>query len=184
MTQETLKLCYYASELYESKRLTSNQIYELLTKSTRRIGEVTKARQLVAYMLYNHYNMTLIDIAKELGLRNHSSVIYQIDKVYFSLRTDKRMQYRVNYMVDVYNGVYRTIKRNKPISKAILSDDDKEFIKANISNGYSVSYYSDILNKTKGAVKNYLSTLKKETLTKPKKEQFFLPKFVNTKIDY
>lgn len=184
MNENTLKLCYYASELYESKKLSANQIYHLLTTTKRQIGEVTKARQLVSFMLYNHFNLTQVEIAKELGLKNHSSIIYHIDQVYFKLRTDKRMQYRVDFMKDIINGVQRTVKRDVPISKAILSDDDKEFIEKNIKSGYSISYFSDILNKTKGAIRFYLKSLEKQTLNKSRKEQINLPKFVNTKIDY
>lgn len=184
MKDETLKLCYYASELYESKNISANQIYEFLTKTKIRKSEVTKARQLVSFMLYNYFNLTQWQIANELGLKNHSSILYHIDQVYFKLRTDKRMQYRVDFMKDIINGVQRTVKRDVPISRAILSNDDKLFIESNISNGYSVSYFSDILNKTKGAVKHYLATLQKETLNKSRKEQVFLPKFVSTKIDY
>lgn len=184
MRDETLKLCYYASELYESKNMSANQIYEFLTKTKIRKGEVTKARQLVSYMLYNYCNMTMVQIAKEFKLKDHTAILYHIDQVYFKLRTDKRMQYRVNFMKDIINGLERKVKRDIPFFKNILSDDDKEFIKNNISNGYSVSYYSDILNKTKGAVKHYLSTLQKDTLNASRKVQVNIPKFVNTQIDY
>jgi hypothetical protein len=184
MNQDTLKLCYYASELYESKKLSSNDIYQLLTTTNRRIGEVTKARQLVSYFLYNHYKMTMVQIAKEFKLQNHSSIIYQIDKVFYSLRTDKRMKYRHDFMLDIINGVQRIIMRDRPISKGILSEDDKEFIKANLSNDFSVSYYADILSKTKGAVKFYLYSLNKETLNATRKPQVKLSRFVIQKIDY
>lgn len=184
MTQDTLKLCYYASELYESKKLSSIDIYNLLTTTTRRIGEVTKARQLVAFMLYNHYNLTMVEIAKEFKLNNHSSIIYQIDKVFYTLRTDKRMKYRYDFMLDIVNGVERTVKRNTPISRGILSQDDRDFIKANLANDFSVSYYSDILNKTKGAVKFYLFSLKKETLNAVRKPQVKLSRFVIQRNDY
>ena len=184
MTQDTLKLCYYASELYESKKLSSNDIYNLLTTTTRRIGEVTKARQLVAFMLYNHYDMTMVEITKELGLKNHSSVIYQINKVFYRVNTDKRMKYRYDFMLDIVNGVQRTVNRTTPISRGILSQDDRDFIKANLANDFSVSYYSDILNKTKGAVKFYLFSLKKETLNLVRKPQVKLSRFVIQRNDY
>lgn len=184
MNETTLKFCYYASELYESKKLSANQIYELLIKSKSRKDEVSRARQLISYMLYNHCNMTMVQIAKELNLKNHSSILYQIDQVYFSLRTDKRMQYRVNFMVDIFNGVYRTITRDTPISKGVLSDDDKEFIKTNAHKGYSISYFSDVLNKNKGSIKFYLRSLNIDSLNASRKVQVNLPKFANKQIDY
>lgn len=184
MKNETLKLCYYASELYESKKLTANQIYELLTKTKNRQGEVAKARQLVAYFLYNHYNLTLKEIAKELNLANHTSIIYQIDKVYFSLRTDKRMKYRYDFMQDIINGIHRTVIRNKVVSKAILQEQDKEFIRENLNKGYSISYFSDVLNKHKNAIQRYLSTLKKDNKKIVKLPEYSLIKITNNKIDY
>ena len=184
MTKETLKLCYYASELYESKKYSSNQIYDLLTKTRSRKKEVTKARQLVSYFLYNHYKLTLKEIAKELNLVNHTTIMYHIDQVFFSLRTDKRMKYRHDFMLDVLNGLERTISRNKPISRQVLSQDDKDFILSNLNKNYSIIYLSDFLNKTKNAVRFYLQSLQKESKKINKLQTFNLPKQTNFKIDY
>jgi hypothetical protein len=87
-------------------------------------------------------------------------------------------------MLDIINGVQRTVTRDRPISKGILSEDDKDFIKANLSNDFSVSYYADILSKTKGAVKFYLYSLNKETLNATRKPQVKMSRFVIQKIDY
>jgi hypothetical protein len=184
MTKETLKLCYYASELYESKKYTANQIYDLLTKTQSRKKEVTKARQLVSYFLYNHYNLTLKEITKEINLINHTTIMYHIDQVYFSLRTDKRMKYRHDFMLDIINGLERTVIRNKPISRNVLSQDDKDFIFNNLNQGYSISYYSDVLNKTKCSIKYYLHSLKKENINTFRKNQIKIPNIVNKQIDY
>jgi predicted transcriptional regulator len=126
----------------------------------------------------------LKEIAKELNLVNHSTIVYHIDQVFFSLRTDKRMKYRHDFMLDIINGIERTVKRNKVISKQVLSQDDKDFILNNLNNNYSISYLSDVLNKTKNAVKFYLQSLEKEPKKVNKLQTFNLPKQTYFKIDY
>jgi len=162
MKTTTKKLCQLASELYESKNLSAEMIYDLILNSKSRKKEVTKAKQLVSFFLYNHFDMTYCAISREFGFKNHTSVLYHVNEVYFSLRTDKRMKYRHDYILDILNGVERTILRNKPILKSVLSEDDKQFIKDNLNQGYSISYLSDVLNKHKGIIKSFLLNVKKE----------------------
>lgn len=181
MKDTTKKLCLTASELYESKNYPAHKIFELLLNSKSRIKEVSKAKQLVSYFLYNHYNMTFIQIANEFKMINHSSVLYHVNEVHFSLRTDKRMKYRHDYMLDIINGVERTILRNKPISRNVLSDDDKKFIDENV---HTVSYYSDILNKNKGVIRLYLQNVHKERKLSYIAQQIRVAKMLNTRIDY
>lgn len=163
MKDTTKKLIKYAAELYESEIVPAEKIYDLLLNSVTRKKEVTKTRQLVCYFLYNHYDMTLLEICKEFRLANHTSVLYGVNKVHFSLRTDKRMTYRHDYMLDRINGLERFIIRNKPILRNELSEDDKLFITENLNKGYSISYFSDILNKHKYTIRCFLKFLKSES---------------------
>lgn len=163
MNDTTKKLIKYAAELYETKIVPADKIYDLLLNSVTRKKEVTKTRQLVCYFLYNHYDMTLLQICNEFRLANHTSVLYAVNEVHYSLRTDKRMTYRHDYMLDKINGLERFIIRNKPILKSELLDDDKQFIQENINKGYSISYYSDVLNKHKYTIRCFLKFLKSES---------------------
>tara|TARA_R110000868_G_scaffold136447_1_gene349415 strand:+ start:21063 stop:21578 length:516 start_codon:yes stop_codon:yes gene_type:complete len=163
MKDTTKKLIIYAAELFETKTIPANQIYDLLLNSVTRKKEVTKTRQLVCYFLYNHYEMTLIDICKEFRFANHTSVLYAVNEIHFSLRTDKRMRYRHDYMLDKINGLECSIIRHIPVLKTELSDVDKLFIQDNFFKGYSISYYSDILIKHKQTIKAFLKFLKEDS---------------------
>jgi hypothetical protein len=184
MKDTTKKLIIYAAELFETKQISADKIYDLLLNSVSRKKEVTKTRQLVCYFLYNHYEMTYVDICKEFRFANHTSVLYAVNEIHFSLRTDKRMQYRCNYVLDKINGLERFIIRNKPILKTELLDADKQFIIDNLNKGYSISYYSDVLNKNKGVIKSFLNLLKADSKKINKLQTINLPKRTNIKIDY
>lgn len=164
MTEETKRLSIAASQLYESERITWQEIYELLTTTKSRVKEVTLARQLVGYMLYNHYGLTLKQVAKEIGLLCHSSIIYFIDNIQVQLRNNKRMQYRYDYMKDVIAGNNKDIIKPKHIKvvKSVLTAADMDFIRSNYKKAFSVCYYSDMLKKHRYPIRRYLKILEKE----------------------
>jgi hypothetical protein len=164
MTEETKKLSIAASQLYESERINWQEIYELLTTTKSRIKEVTLSRQLVGYVLYNHYGLTLKQVAKEIGLLCHSSIIYFIDNIQVQLRNNKRMQYRYNYMLEVMAGNSKEIIKPKHIKviKTVLTVGDIDFIRSNYKKDFSISYYSDILKKHKNPIRRYLKILENE----------------------
>jgi hypothetical protein len=184
MNDTTKKLIRYAAELYESKAIPAEKIYDLLLNSVTRKKEVTKTRQLVSYFLYNHYEMTLCDISKEFRLANHTSILYAVNEVHFSFRTDKRMRYRHDYMLDKINGLERFILRPTTILKTELSNADKQFIEDTLNKKYSISYYSDVLSKNKGIIKSFLKVLNINSKKSNTLRQVNLPKFKSTTIDY
>lgn len=184
MKDTTKKLIIYAAELFETKQIPADKIYDLLLNSVTRKKEVTKTRQLVCYFLYNHYEMTLIDICKEFRFANHTSALYAVNEIHFSLRTDRRCKYRHDYMLDKINGLERFIMRQVPVLKTVLMDADKQFIIDNKNKGYSISYYSDILNKHKFTIKSFLKVLKENSKKSNTLRQGNLPKFKSTVIDY
>jgi hypothetical protein len=180
MKDITKNLCKIAADINESKKFSSDKIFELLINSKSRLKEVSRSKQLVSYFLYNNYNFTLTQIAKELNMKNHTSIMHHIDNVFYGLRTDKRAKYRHDFMLDVMSGLKRTIIRNKTISRNELSDDDKKFID---ENSYNVSYYSDVLTKNKGVISLYLKNIHKENKARYK-NQMLMPKISFNKIDY
>lgn len=189
MQEQTKTLCYWTSQLYQNEVLHADEIYDKLINSNSRLKPVSKAKQLAGYILYNHYDLTLQMIADEFGLTNHSTVIYWLDQVQSELKTNKRMQYRYNLMRDVINGKEVKIIRQKPkyFSRHALSDADKQFIKDNYNNGFSISYYADALNKTRKTVKDYLNFISKENdiFKAPKINRFRVHSFNKRKeIDY
>lgn len=165
MTDETKKLCLWASALYENERLTRDEIYFYITNSKSRIKEVSQTKQLVGYMLYNHFNYTMQMIAEEFSLINHSTVVYWMDRVQMSVKTNKRMKYRYDYLLDCIKGDVKEVRRigNTTISKRILSDADRDFIRLNINRGYSVTYFADVLRKTRGCIKDYLLLIERKS---------------------
>lgn len=176
MQEKTKDLCYWAAQLYHTDRVPSDIIYERLLNSNSRLKEVAQSKQLVGYMLYNHLGFTLQQVAYELNLINHSTIIYWIDKIQVQLRTNRRMQYRYDYMKDVLNGVKKEIVRQSVavINKNELSQADMHFIKSNFSSGYSISYFADALKKNRRPVKLYFKFLLKEftIFSAPKIERF------------
>ena len=158
MTKETAQLCLWASALYENERLSRDEIYFYLINTRSRVKEVSNARQLVGYVLYNHFDYTMQMIAHEFSLTNHSTVVYWMDRVQMSIKTNKRMKYRYEYILDCINGNVLEIKKmgNSSVSKYKLSEADRDFIKINIDKGYSISYLADVLKKTRKCIKEYL----------------------------
>jgi len=188
MQETTKELCYYASQLYHTDRVPSDIIYDRILNSQSRLKEVAQAKQLVGYMLYNHLGYTLQNVAYELNLINHSTIIYWLDKIQVQLRTNRRMQYRYDYMKNVLRGEQKEIIR-QPSSVANrneLTEADMQFIKSNFNNGYSVSYYADVLRKNRQPVKKYFQFLLKEItiFSAPKIHRFRTSSIKSHSIDY
>ena len=164
MTKETAQLCLWASALYENERLSRDEIYFYLINTRSRVKEVSNTRQLVGYVLYNHFDYTMQMIAEEFKLINHSTIVYWMDRVQQEIKTNRRMKYRYEYLKDCLQGEVKEIKKMITAyqSNRILSDADKDFIKFNLDKGFSVSYISDALKKTRGAVKEYIALLNRK----------------------
>lgn len=158
MTEETKKLCLWASALFESEKLSRDEIYFYITNTRSRVKPVSNTRQLVGYILYNHYNFTMQMIAEEFSLTNHSTIVYWMDRVQMSIKTNKRMQYRYEYLLDCIKGDVKEVKKmgNSSVSKHKLSEADRDYIRFNIDKGYSISYLADVLKKTRKCIKEYL----------------------------
>ena len=187
--QETTKdLCYWAAQLYHTDRVPSDIIYDRILNSKSRLKEVAQAKQLVGYMLYNHLGYTLQQVAYELNLTNHSTIIYWLDKIQVQLRTNRRMQYRYDYMKDVLRGEQKEIIRqtSNVANRNELSEADMQFMKSNFNNGYSVSYYADVLRKNRQPIKSYLRFLLKEIsiFNAPKVDRFRTSGIKSQSIDY
>jgi hypothetical protein len=189
MQEGTKKLCYWASQLYQNELFHADEIYDKLVNSKSRLKPVSKSKQLVGYILYNHFNFTQEMIASEFNLVNHSTIVYWLDRVQSELKTNKRMQYRYNLMKDVIDGKEIKVIKHRPkyFNRHTLSDADKQFIKDNINNGFCVSYFADVLNKTRKTVKDYLTFVTKDNdiFTAPKITRFRVHSFNKRKeIDY
>jgi hypothetical protein len=187
MKEETKNLCHWASQLYESDRMPASEIYACLLNTKTRIKEVAQAKQIVGYMLYNHCDYTLQQVANELNLTNHSTAIYWIDKIQTELRTNSRMKNRYNYMLDVINGNPKPLSRNKNTNsdKNVLSEYDMQYIKSNMKFKYNVSYYADMLRKNRSPINAYLRFLKKQNaIFGTQKSNTYKPKLETKKIDY
>ena len=161
MKNETKKLCLWASKLYESQKMSADSIYDLLVNTNSRIKEVAQARQLVGYVLYNNTNMILQQVAEEMGLTNHSTIVHWMDVVQVQLRNNKRMQFKYQFLLDIFNGVEREFIRTtfKGKSKYHLSNADIDFIKSNLDKNKNICYYADTLNKTRTCIKKYLKKI-------------------------
>lgn len=161
MNEKTKKLCYHASKLYESQRISANTIYDLLVYSNSRVKEVAQARQLVGYVLYNNTKTNLQSVAEELNITNHSTVIHWLDKISVDLRTNRRMQYRVQYLTDIFKGNPRELIRNSfnKTSKHHLTNAEMQFIVDNYENIKDICYYADFLGKNRLSIKRYISKI-------------------------
>ena len=186
--QETTKiLCFIASQLNQSNRIGVDTIYDGLVNTKSRVKEIARARQLVGYMLYNHCGMTLKEVAIELNLTNHSTVIYWLDRMESDLKHSKRMQFRYQYLKDYLNGVEREPIKKVDIvdNKNVLSEADKQFINSTIKRGYSYCYYADALRKNRQVVREYIKLFRKNNfIFDAPKVQRFKAKTFTPKIDY
>jgi hypothetical protein len=164
MQEKTKDLCYWAAQLYHTDRVPSDVIYDLVLNSNSRLKEVAQAKQLVGFMLYNHFGFTLQQVAYELNLTNHSTIIYWLDKIQVQLRTNRRMQYRYDFMKDVLNGTQKEIIRptGTIANKNSLSEADMHFIKSTFTSGYSICYYADVLRKNRQPIRDYMKFLSNE----------------------
>ena len=56
--------------------------------STERTREIAQARQIAMYLIRRMTNLSLNDIGKEFGDRDHTTVLHSLDKVEKQMRTD------------------------------------------------------------------------------------------------
>jgi chromosomal replication initiator protein len=55
---------------------------------TERTREIAQARQIAMYLIRRMTNLSLNDIGKEFGDRDHTTVLHSLDKVEKQMRTD------------------------------------------------------------------------------------------------
>lgn len=161
MKDKTKQLCLWTSALYESERMSRDEIYAQLISTTSRIKEVSQCKQLVGYLLYNKFDYTMQMVVEEFKLKNHSTAVYWMDRIEHQIKTNKRMKYRYDYLLDCLAGNFKEIKRvnTEFKSKYNLSDADKDFIRLHIDKGYSITYIADVLRKTRGTIKDYIKVI-------------------------
>jgi len=56
--------------------------------STERTREIAQARQIAMYLMRRMICMNLVDIGKEFGDRDHTTVLHSLDKVEKQMRSD------------------------------------------------------------------------------------------------
>jgi chromosomal replication initiator protein len=84
-------------QLYQ-KEITLDHIIEVVCEylnldfarfnSTERTREIAQARQIAMYLIRRMTNLSLNDIGKEFGDRDHTTVLHSLDKVEKQMRTD------------------------------------------------------------------------------------------------
>lgn len=72
-------------------------------KSKNRKSEVTEARNICAFLLKNYTELTLSNIGKELGNRDHSTIINCIKKSKDLIETDNLFAEKVNNCIKILN---------------------------------------------------------------------------------
>jgi chromosomal replication initiator protein len=64
-------------------------------RGRRRTNQIAFARQVAMYLSKNLTTMTLVEIGKSFGNRDHSTVLYGIEKISNAIRTDCQLEKRV-----------------------------------------------------------------------------------------
>jgi hypothetical protein len=159
MKDETKQLCHTASRLFQSKRVHRSALYEMILNTNLRLKEVTRARQMIGYILYNHYGFTLKEVVSELNCVNHSTAIYWLDRVQRDIKGNTRVKSQYEYIMNEINGIpNREIPESK-INEFTLTMSDIDFIEMNIDK-YNVSEFADILKKYRNVVRRYIEKIK------------------------
>lgn len=69
-------------------------------RGRRRTSQIAFARQVAMYLAKQMTTLTLVEIGKSFGNRDHSTVLYGIEKISNSLRTDCQLEKRVERVDD------------------------------------------------------------------------------------
>ena len=62
---------------------------EAAIRGPQRRRDMTQARQMAMYLIRSMTNISLDDIGREFGNRDHSTVLHSLDKVEAQMKTDK-----------------------------------------------------------------------------------------------
>lgn len=73
-------------------------------KSTTRVANVALVRQICIYVLYKEFKLTLEDIAKIFGKKDHSTIIHSRNKIEKKLKAETDFRNQMNKLIDeIYN---------------------------------------------------------------------------------
>jgi len=159
MKDETKNLCHSASRLFQSKRIHRTALYEMLIKSNIRLKEVSRARQMIGYILYNHYGLTLKEVSNQLNCVNHTTTLYWLDRVQNDIKGNTRVKSQYDYMMNEINGIPNREILDTKSNKSTLTISDIDFIELNIDK-YNLSEFADILKKYRNIIKRYIAKVK------------------------
>jgi hypothetical protein len=160
MKDKTKQLCQMASRLFQSKRIHRSALYEMILNTNLRLKEVSRARQMIGYILYNHYGFTLKEVVVELNCVNHSTAIYWLDRVHSDIKGNTRVKSQYDYIMNEINGIPNREITECKTNQYALNIADIDFIELNIDK-YNVSEFADILKKYRNVVKKYIDKVKK-----------------------
>ena len=159
MREETKQLCQTASRLFQSKRIHRSALYEMILNTNLRLKEVSRARQMIGYVLYNHYGFTLKEVVSELNCVNHSTAIYWLDRVHSEIKGNTRAKSQYEYIMNEINGIPNREIPELKTNELTLTISDIDFIEMNLDK-YNVSEFSDILKKYRSVVRKYIEKIK------------------------
>lgn len=98
------------------------------TKMKWRKREIVNARQYISYLLYKYSKLTFGDIAKYVGLTDHTSVLHHVNKLRGFLTYDEEVQKTLDKFEDAiilkyYEGNMHSIQALQRSRQAVLCAD-------------------------------------------------------------
>ena len=96
--KRVVTLSYIVDIVADHYNLTPQEIY-----SKNRSNKIAYPRQIAMYLCRNHLQMSLSDIGKAIGGRDHTTVIYACEKIEADLKEDISLQNVLDILVKKLN---------------------------------------------------------------------------------
>ncbi|MGL4882167.1 MAG: helix-turn-helix domain-containing protein, partial [Waterburya sp.] len=81
-------------------------------KGNSRRREISRARQIVMYLMRHHTDLSLPRIGEKIGGKDHTTVMYSCDKIAKQLRQDRQLNQTISLLSDRINFVSRQKSKN------------------------------------------------------------------------
>ena len=88
-----------------SAEILNVSIEDLKSNSRRR--EISRARQIIMYLMRQHTDLSLPRIGEKFGGKDHTTVMYSCDKISKQLRKDRQLNQTISLLSDRINFVSR-----------------------------------------------------------------------------
>jgi chromosomal replication initiator protein len=75
-------------------------------RSKKRSANISTARQIAIYAVYKTTGLSYVDIGKQFGGRDHSTIVYAINKVTDTIKTNKAYRHTIDDLIKNIEGMF------------------------------------------------------------------------------